>query len=138
MILRAANASLYLAATLLVWAAAGYVLFTRESPWQQGLALGAALISLLWGGYYVRLRYTLNAEGITRRGLIRSTCIRWEHATLSLAEQNTQETRSLTLTVSDGTGTITLSSDELPLEQVEELVADLRTKGRLPAAVTKS
>ena len=129
--LRAANVGLYGAATLFVWGAAAYVLLCRDAWAQQLTAVAAGLISLAWGGYYVRLRYTVDALGVTRRGLFRTEHVAWAGADIELKESSTQETRSQTLIVRDKEREIRLSSDELQPEQVEDLVSELKEVGML-------
>lgn len=132
MILRPANCALYIAATLLILAAAGYSLAVHLVWYQQLAAVLAVLIALPWGGHYAFLRYELTEQGITRRGLFGKTFIPWgEGTTLSLREQHTQETSSLTLCITRGEQEMELSSDILPLDKLEELRDDLRSRGAL-------
>jgi hypothetical protein len=71
--LRCANAQLYIAATLIVLAAAAYVLCTKDPLWQQITAILAAIITPIWTAYYAFLRITVDTIGVTRRSLTGST-----------------------------------------------------------------
>lgn len=133
MTLRPANGMLYLAATLLILAAAAYSLAVHLAWYQQVAAVAAVLIALPWGGHYVFLRYIMDEQGITRKSLFGTRRINWGADTrLSLTEEHTQETSRLVLHISSGSQHMELSSDILPLEQVEELVETLRRRGTLP------
>ncbi len=134
--LRAANRGFYLGTILLVLAACAYGLLCKEFPvWQQGLICAAALCVLLWGGYYVLLRYQVDARGISRYLLLaQRRCILWEElAEASWEQQEHLGTARCTIHLRAHNGTsLTLSSDLLPLEAVEELAAELREHGYLP------
>ncbi len=135
--LRAANQSLYLGTTLIVLAACAFTIWQGERPaWQQWLAAAAAVACLAWGGYYTLLRYQVDAMGITRHSLFRRKGILWaELAETTLEEQHSMETTRLAVHFrSTGGTTLTLSSDLLPLDAMEELIAELREQGHLPAA----
>lgn len=130
MTLRPANCALYIAATLLILAAAAYSLAVHLAWYQQLAAVLAVLIALPWGGHYALLRYILDDRGITRKGLFGSTFIPWGEGTeLSLQEEHTQETSRLTLRITRGETALSLSSDILPLDRLEELIEDLRRRG---------
>lgn len=132
MILRPANYALYIAATLLIFAAAAYSLVVHLAWYQQLAAALAVLIALPWGGHYAFLRYELDEHGITRKGLFGSKHIPWgEGTTLSLQEEHTQETARLSLRITRSEDAMELSSDLLPLDKLEELVNDLRKRGAL-------
>lgn len=130
--LRPANCALYCAATLLILAAAAYSLAVHLAWYQQLAAVLAVLIALPWGGHYAFLRYELDEHGITRKSLFGSKHIPWgEGTSLTLHEERTQETASLTLRITRGEESLALSSDILPLDKLEELVDDLRARGAL-------
>lgn len=130
MVLRPANCALYIAATLLILAAAAYSLAVHLAWYQQLAAVLAVLIALPWGGHYALLRYVADERGITRKGLFGSKHIPWGAGTeLHLDEEHTAETSRLTLRITCGEDSLALSSDILPLEQMEELVSDLRARG---------
>lgn len=130
--LRPANCALYIAATLLILAAAAYSLAVHLAWYQQLAAVLAVLIALPWGGYYALLRYELDEQGITRKSLFGTKRIPWGEGTaLTLHEEHTQETARLTLRITRGEDTLALSSDILPLDKLEELVDDLRRRGAL-------
>lgn len=127
-----ANRALYIAATLLILAAAAYSLAVHLAWYQQLAAVLAVLIALPWGGHYAFLCYELTEQGMTRKSLFGKTFIPWgEGTTLSLHEEHTQETTRLVLRITRGETVQELSSDILPLEQLEELVDDLRKRGAL-------
>ncbi len=134
--LRAANRGLYLGTTLLVLGAVAYVLWQGGRPeWQQWLAAAAALITLIWGGYYALLRYQVDALGVSCHSFFFTRCrILWEELeSVDVDEQDAMGTArcALTLRAKDGRS-LTLSSDQLALDEVEELAAELRERGYLP------
>ncbi len=133
--LRAANRGLYLGTTLLVLGAVAYVLWRGGRPdWQQWLAAAAALISLLWGSYYILLRYQVDALGVSRYSffLCRERILWEELAEATLDEQESMGTARCTLTLRAKDGrTLTLSSDLLSLDALETLAADMRQQGFL-------
>lgn len=130
MVLRPANCALYIAATLLILAAAAYSSAVHLAWYQQLAAVLAVLIALPWGGHYALLRYVADERGITRKGLFGSKHIPWGEGTeLHLDEEHTAETSRLTLRITRGEESMALSSDILPLEQMEELISDLRARG---------
>lgn len=134
MTLRPANGMLYLAATLLILGAAAYSLAVHLAWYQQLAAAAAVLIALPWGGHYVFLRYIMDEQGITRKSLFGTHRINWgEDTRITLTEEHTQETSRLVLHISSGDAQhMELSSDILPLEQLEELAEELRRRGVLP------
>ncbi len=128
--LRCANAGLYLCAVALVWGAAGYALFCRELWWQQAAAVAAALAASVWGGYYAALRYTVDADGVERRSLFGTRKLLWNELTEArLQEHHSEETTSLTLFLHSPAGRMSMSSDLLPLEDMEALAAELKEAG---------
>ncbi len=132
--LRAANRELYLGTTLLVLGACFYALVCKEVPtWQMGLIALAALTATLWGGYFTLLRYQIDAEGVSRS--LPGCRILWEeldHA--ELEEEHRPGTTRMAIHFCARNGTrLTLSSDLLRLEEVEELADELRRHGYLPA-----
>lgn len=132
MILRPANCALYITATLLILATAAYSLAVHLVWYRQLAAVLAVLIALPWGGHYALLRYELTEHGITRKGLFGSKHIPWGEGTaLSLHEEHTQETSRLNLRITRGEDSMELTSDILPLDKMEELVDDLRSRGAL-------
>jgi len=130
--LRCANAALYFCATLLVLGDAIPVLCTKDALWQQIIALLAAICTPLWAAHYIALRFTVTGEGITRRSLLGSTTIRWAELTAAtLSETQNQGSASCSIHLRAGDRQMTISSDLLPLEEVEELAKDLKTSGLL-------
>lgn len=129
-----ANKGLYLGATLLILLICTYAAIQAQAPGQLVLAASAALICLVWGGYYATLSYSITPAGVSRRVFFcRRTLLAWDH--IEHIEEHTihtQETTSLTLTFHGQKGSsLALSSDLLPLEEMEQLAEELRTAGLL-------
>ncbi len=128
--LRCANAQLYIAATIMVLAAAIYVLCCKDTLWQQVVAVFATIITPVWAAHYAILRFTVTAEGITRRSLRGTTTLRWAELTsATIQETRNQATESCTIHLQAGAANICISSDLLPLEEVQELAKELRESG---------
>ncbi len=115
--------------------ACAWALAHGERPlWQLWLAGAAALITLIWGGYYALLRYQVDALGISHHSFF---CTRnrilWEELDgVTVDEQDSMGTARCTITLRAKDGrTLTLSSDLLPLEEVQELAAELRPEGAI-------
>ncbi len=124
--LRCANAHLYTAATLIVLAAAIYVLCSKDTLWQQATAAAAIIITPAWAAYYAVLRITIDATGVTRRSLTGSTSLIWsELSSATLQETSTPGTESCTINLCSGATRISISSDLFPLEEVQELAREL-------------
>ena len=131
-IIRCANAQLYIGATLLVLGAAAYVLSCKDTLWQQIAAVAAAIITPVWTAFYVSLKYTVDSTGITRRSLLGSTCLKWaDLSSATLQETQNQGTASCTLLLAAGETSMRVSSDLLPLEDVQELACELRESNLL-------
>ena len=128
--LRCANAQLYIAATVMVLAASIYVLCTKDALWQQITAVLALIITPLWTAHYALLRYTITEESITRRSLRGSTTLRWADLTSAeIQETHQQATESCTIILQAGSTRMSISSDLLPLDDVQELAKELRASG---------
>ena len=131
-ILRCANAQLYIAAAIMMIGAAAYVLCCKDILWQQVAAVVAAIITPVWAAHYAMLRFTVDSTGITRRSMRGSTTIRWaELTTATLQECNNQGTASCTIHLQAGEQRMSISSDLLPLDDVQELARELRDCGLL-------
>ena len=131
-IIRCANAQLYIGATLLVLGAAAYVLCCKDALWQQVAAIAAAIITPLWTAFYVGLKYTVDSTGITRRSLVGNTCLKWaDLSSATLQESQNQGTASCTILLQAGETSLRISSDLLPLDEVQELARELREIGLL-------
>ena len=131
-ILRCANALLYIAAAILTIGAAAYVLYCKDILWQQVTAVAAAVITPVWAAHYAMLRFTVDSTGITRRSMRGSTCIKWaELSSATLQESNNQGTASCTIHLQAGEQKMSISSDLLPLDDVQELAKELRECGLL-------
>lgn len=132
-ILRCANAGLYLCATIMVLGAAAYVLCCKDALWQQIAAVAAAIITPLWAAHYAMLRFTISHSGITRRSLAGSSTLNWPDIThAELRETSTQATAGCTIILRAANQQIILSSDLLPLDEVQQLAADLKKCGIIP------
>lgn len=125
--LRCANATLYAGFVFIVWGAAAYVIFFRGvSTAELACAAVASVASLLWGGYYVLLRYEVDATGISRRILGKGQRLEWKDLTrATLRETRTQETASSVLRLETDSASMELGSDLLSLETVQELAREL-------------
>ena len=131
-ILRCANAQLYIAAAILMLGAAAYVLCCKDVLWQQSTAVAAAIITPVWAAHYAILRFTVDATGITRRSMWGSTSIKWaELSSATLQESHNQGTASCTIHLQAGEQRMSISSDLLPLDDVQELAKELRECGLL-------
>ena len=132
-VLRCANGPLYMGFVLGIIAAVVYVCATKLTGlWEILGVLFLTLIAALWGGFYYVLRFRIDAEGITRSLLWSQQSIRWADITKAeLRHIQSPGTESYTIILSSATETITLSSDLLPLHQVEELAEELKTAGIL-------
>ncbi len=133
--LHCANARLHLGFALLVAAAAAYAI-TRQGAdgLQQWGAAAAAMASLAWGGYYATLQYVIDTRGITRK-LFWHKRQRLEWNALAHAEAQetaTQEMSSCSIILTAASGqTMRLSSDLLPLDDMQQLTAEMRAAGLL-------
>ena len=70
-------------------AAAIYVLCCKDTLWQQVAAVVAAVVTPAWAAHFALLRYTVDAQGITRRSLSGTTTITWAEG----IDAQVQETR---------------------------------------------
>ncbi len=132
--LRAANRGLYLGTSLLVLAACGYTAWRGgAAEWQLWAAGVAAVAILLWGGYYAGLRYQVDAEGVSRHTFFSHRRILWaELASADIEERDSQGVACCRIHFDAPGRRLTLASDVLPLDEVQELAAELRDKGVLP------
>lgn len=132
--LRCANGPLYMGFVLGIVAAAVYVSLTRLSGfWEIGGVIVLTLIAALWGCFYYFLRFHLDEEGVTRSLLCHRKSIRWADITAAdIRHTQTPGTESCAIILTTATASITLSSELLPLEQVEELAKELKDNGILP------
>lgn len=130
--LRCANAGIYTAAAIMMVAAAIYVLCCKDALWQQVAAVLAAVVTPVWAAHYALLRFTVNARGITRRSLLGSSTLCWAELTdTQLKETRGQGTESCTICLLAGEKRMCISSDLLPLDEVQELAKELRSCGIL-------
>lgn len=125
-VLRCANAQLYLAASILMLGAAAYVLCCKDALWQQITAVLAAICTPVWAAHFIALRFTVTGQGITRRSLWGTTSLRWADLTAaSVSSTSNQGTASCTINLQAGPVSMRISSDLLPLEEVENLAKEL-------------
>lgn len=133
--LRAANALLYATSTLLVIATVIYCALYKQMPdWQLWVAVVLGVAATVWGLYYVTLNYRITAEGIARRVFLRQThYMRWvelAQAKITETDHNGVASCTINLTAANGT-TISLSSDILHLDDVQELAKEAEITARL-------
>lgn len=132
--IRCANAGIYIAAAVLIWAAAIYVALQPESGHVRQIGgVAAALVAGIWAAHYACLRFIISPAGVEHRALLRpARCIAWaELRSAELKETRLQGVAGITIILKSDTCTITLSSDTLPLEAMEDLVTELREQKHL-------
>lgn len=131
--LRCANGRLYLGFVLGIIAAAVYVAVTRHFSIAELIGIAAlCVVALIWGGYYVTLRYIIDAEGVTQRLFFRSHRLLWSELTAAdVQEKHSPGVESCTLVLTTAGSTLSLSSDILNPDEVHDLVEDMRTAGLL-------
>lgn len=133
--LRSVNAGLYLTMALgavgaLVWAGISGRL---AEPWQLGLGSAATLGALLWALAHAALRYTSTPCGLTRRSLTHRSTHSWadlRHATCEQSEAQGIASCCISLTFDSTQWRI--SSEQFPLEEVQEMARELAAAGLLP------
>ncbi len=122
------------ALSLLIIATCAFSL-TREglASYQQYVAIAAGIITLLWGGYFLWLYYEVNEQGIYKR-LLGKRGYKWAEITeLQLDELDEGGRAYCRVHVHTAQGRVlTLSSDILGLDGMEQLVTQLREAGHLP------
>ncbi|MBQ7022352.1 MAG: hypothetical protein IJN29_02150 [Akkermansia sp.] len=136
--LRAANALLYGSSVLLVIAAVLYCALYKDMPvWQLWGGVVLSLAAAVWGLYYVTLSYRITAEGVSTHAYLQCTRrLLWadtERITLEESDSNGIASCHIILHPKSGKP-LRISSDVLPLDDVQELAADLRHIGLLPPA----
>lgn len=110
----------------------GQILDLSSSNYQNLLAVLALLVTAIWGGYFLLLRYRVDEQGISKR-ILRSQELRWDEITeidLQEIEQNGQAHKKLSFKTADERS-LSISSELLSLENMEELISDLREAGKL-------
>ena len=129
--LRCANFHFYLGIVLLVLGACTYALLRPQSEsWQAIAAVGGIIITLLWGGSYLALRYTVDAEGITRRTLAGTRRIRWAELTgARLEHKQTPGVEYKGIILQTPGATLRLGSDLLDPDDIDALLEDIRNAG---------
>lgn len=136
--LRAANALLYGSSVLLVIAAVLYCALYKDMPaWQLWGGVVLSIGATIWGVYYVTLCYRITAEGVSAHAYLRCTRrLLWQEVEKAVQEEsdaNGIASCHITLHPKEGRP-LRISSDVLPLDDVQELAADLRSLGLLPPA----
>ena len=134
-VIRSANFAFYWGCIALVLFACIYVPVTRTlTPLVLGSIVSSGVACCLWGLYYATLRYRVDATGITRCSLFGTKRLLWSALTAcDWQETDANSIATCRLTLVTPQQTMVLSSDLLPIEAVQELAADLRTAGYLPA-----
>ncbi len=124
--------------SILLFVAAAYIASRGDSPqYQLYTALGGAIVTLIWGGYYTLLRYELGEQGICKR-ILRSQRYSWEEiGDIELEEKHNPASSSLSVyfTIKATAKKLRISSELLGLEAMEDLIADLRESGKLPPSL---
>lgn len=130
---RCANFGLYLGCALLVLIAVSYYLTTRpvvDQPVQSITALFAGLAAIVWALHYCSISYCIDSNGIRSRRLFgRKRSISWSqlsHWEVIRIIEPEQATCRIIFSSSDGAPPITLSSELLELEAVENLARELQ------------
>ncbi len=104
-------------------------------------SIAASIVTVLWGGYYYLLHYTVDDRGITR-SLLRKTLYGWEdiaHLKLIRVEKNSHISLSLLVTLhSRPEQPLRLSSELLRLPSMELLIEELEAEGRLSPSAAES
>ncbi len=133
-VLRCANGTLYMGFVLGIIAAAAYVCATKLTDfWEISAVIFFTLIAALWGGFYYFLRIRIDETGITRSILFYKEHIDWANIKNAEVRQlQSPGTEACTIILTSPTVTMTISSDLLPLTQVEELADELKNNGILP------
>lgn len=135
------NRFLYATSSLLVLSVCAYklqgqnleqVLELGSGNYQNLLAILAIIVTAIWGGYFLLLRYRVDEQGVSKR-ILRSQQLSWdeiEDIEIQEIEQNGQAHKKLSFKTADER-CISLSSELLSLENMEELIRDLREEGKL-------
>lgn len=132
--LRCANGALYLVMALALNACALWAALTgRLSGASWGIAALAGLCSLLWALYYATLHWQLDAQGLTRRVyLLRKKTYPWQQLrSAKLHEEARMGVGVCRIYFEFAEGVLCLSSELIPLDDMETLRDDLREIGIL-------
>ena len=129
--LRAANFGLYIACILFIIFAIVYVALTKQlSPLVLGIAVAASFAVCVWGLSYIFFAIKVDAEGITRRSIIGAKRMLWSELTeVSLSEMDEQGIASCHVELSFGSKKMMLSTDLLHIDDIKDLVSDLKAEG---------
>lgn len=125
---------MYAAIALLVVAADVYVWCTESNNTTRCIAATVAtLMAVIWALHYVVLRYRIDAAGVSEHRLFRRVRrIRWtELSSARVEELQLQGIAGLSIIIQSPDTTITISSNVLSMEAVEELAEELRKNGIL-------
>ncbi len=138
------NRMLHAATTLILLGICGYAIYSYGSlaqidfsskDFQILIAIATAIIAPIWGSYFWRLCFTADESGVSKR-VWSTKKLNWEEITdidFESYDQNGQAHSKVSFKADDGRY-ISISSELLSLEDMEELVTDLRSAGKLPEA----
>ena len=132
--LRCANHHFYLGVVILVLGACVYALLREGHPaWQYAAAAAGIVVTLLWGGSYLILRYTVDDAGITRRTLFGTRRIAW--ADIATARMERRETapgiESKAVTLVSPALTLRLTSELLDPDDIDFIAGEI-TRRQIP------
>lgn len=110
-----------------------YTVLTRElSPLYLAGIIAAGCVSALWGLHYFILRYTVDELGITVRSIRGKKRLLWADVTgASLDKTDINGVASLHIILTHPAGQLRLSSDLLPMDDLELLSEKLKKIGLL-------
>ena len=131
--LRAANFGFYIGCVIFIIFACVYTLLTKELSITLTCAVVfAALAATVWGGYYITLRYVIDADKVSCLSPFRSSHIRWAETTeISFEESDSGGVATYKITIKAQGRTIVLSSEVLLPDAVQNLANELREAGLL-------
>lgn len=129
--LRAANFGLYIGCVLFIIFAVVYVAYTKQlSPLAWWGVVVASFATCVWGISYIFFSIRVDAEGIIRRSIIGSKRAMWRELTdVVLTETDDRGIASCHLELSFGSHKIVLSTDLLHIDDIKDLVSDLKATG---------
>lgn len=129
--LRAANCGLYIGCILFIIFAVVYVALTKElAPWAFYVVIASGIVGTLWGVSYIMAFFRIDAKGITRCGITGSTRMLWAELTdVSYTETDERGIASCCLELSFGVRKMLLSTELLNIDDIKDLVADLKACG---------
>ncbi len=134
-----ANRALYISMSLSTFAICSYYIYAgTESSYQFYTAIAAAIGIFIWGGYFARLRFIVDDNGVSRRALTTKRLDWNEIKDIKLTDSAAFGMASCKLIFSaTNDRSMEISSDILDLESVQDLVKELRVQGKLAPAITE-